>query len=452
MNGKTIALLCAVIALSLIQSAQGQLLGSTFGYSGREGGQLMGGLGFAKIQDDTYYAIQFRPEFAFGKIGVGLNVNLLYDTENGNLRTEDWDTSYDYFRVLRYLRFGNKMDPVYARVGSLDAARLGHGFIVNYYTNEASYDQRKIGMALDIDFGSFGLESIASNFGRAELIGVRSYVRPLYHLLSLPVIENFAIGATWAQDFDPDSWSGTDDETSVYGFDLELPLIRGKRLSSMIYYDWAQIRGYSNFENRSRTLGSGHAVGVGFGMGNLGGLLELSLKLERRWLGKEFTPAYFDAFYEVERFFMNENQVAQHKTDYLLSLQEDTRGFFGELYGRLLGNRVNLLGMMSWLDDMPAWYSEEEGTGAMHLAAEALDAFPSIAAHATYDKIRMGALDDLFTLDNRSVARVGLGYKMTPYLIFFVDYIWTYEETEPGSRIFRPQERIEPKLVVAYRF
>jgi hypothetical protein len=37
----------------------------------------MGGLGFAKIQDETYYAIQFRPEFAFGKIGVGLNVNLL---------------------------------------------------------------------------------------------------------------------------------------------------------------------------------------------------------------------------------------------------------------------------------------------------------------------------------------------------------------------------------------
>ncbi|MBN1540603.1 hypothetical protein JW992_00535 [candidate division KSB1 bacterium] len=452
MNGKKLAVSVLVVGLLCAQSVYAQLRGSNFGYTGEQGGLLMGGVGFARIGDETYYAIQFRPEFGFGKVGIGLNINLLYDSETGKIRSQDWDSSYDYFRVIRYLRYGHKFDPIYARVGSLDAAHLGHGFIVNYYTNEASYDERKIGLALDIDFGRFGVESITSNLGRAELIGLRGYYRPLYERIAIPIIEHFAVGATFAQDFDPDSWTASDDATSVYGFDLELPLIRGSRLNSLIYFDWAQIRGYSSLEEKTRTFGSGQAVGFGLGLGNLGGLIDLSFKVERRWLGKEFVPAYFDAFYEIERFYMTEDRVERHKTDYLLGLQEKTKGLFGELVGGLLGDRIRLIGMMSWLDEVPDWYGDEEGTGAMHLAAEAIDAFPSIAAHATYDKIRMGALDDLFTLDNRSVARVGLGYKVSPYLILFVDYIWTYEETEPGSRIYQPQERIEPKLVLAYRF
>ncbi len=442
---KMVAVLILVLFLfagaGLAQYADGGL-----GYMGQDGGLLMGGVGISTIDDETYFSINFRPELAFGKIGIGLNVNLLYNTSTGELRKEDWDEGYDYLRLIRYLRWGHKFDPVYARIGTLDAARLGHGFIVNYYTNEASYDNRKIGLAFDLDFGKFGFETLTSNVGRAELIAGRGYFRPLRGVVDIPIIKNFALGASYARDIDPDTEDDSDDATTVYGFDAELPIIRTPIFNSTLYYDWAQIAGFSAFEQESRTFGHGQAVGVMASFGNLLGLIDISAKLERRWLGKEFVPSFFDAFYEIQRYQVAEGATSGvYKVDELIGITEETKGVFGELYGGLLGDKVRLLGMFSRLDEI-------DESGIMHLSADAPDAIPGIAAHATYDKIGIEMVKDVFTLDNQSVARVGLGYKIKPYLILYMDYIWTFVEKDPGSRVYMPQERIEPKLVFTYQF
>ncbi len=439
----TILVLYTVSGSGFAQYAAGQM-----GYAGTEGGMLYGGLGLTMIDDQTYFAINFRPEVAFGKLGVGLNVNLLYNTKTGGIRSKDWDSSYDYFRLIRYLRWGQKWDPLYARVGTLDAARLGHGFIVNYYTNEASYDERKIGLAFDVDMGTFGFETVTSNLGRAELIGGRGYYRPLFNLVEIPFIKHLAVGASFARDFDPDEWTGTDDGVSVYGFDVELPVIKSQIFNTTLYADWAQIQGYSALEDESRTFGSGQAAGIMASLGNLAGMIDISAKLERRWLGKEFAASFFDPFYEVQRYqVMVDDTVvtAMRKTDMLLGLTEETRGVFGELYGSLLGNKVRLLGMFTRLDD-------QKESGIMHIGADAPDAVPGVAAHAMYDKYGIESLGDAFTIDDRSIARVGLGYKIKPYLILYMDYIWTYVETEPGSKQYKTQERVEPKLVFSYQF
>ncbi len=439
---KKMVLLTAILLLAFSVAPRAQMADGGLGYMGTEGGLIMGGMGVSVIDNQTYFTINFRPELAFGKFGLGLNVNLLYNSQTGALRSKDWNSSYDYFRLIRYLRYGHKWDPFYARVGTLDAAFLGHGFIMNYYTNEANYDERKIGLAFDLDFGKFGFESVASNLGRAEIVGGRVYYRPL-HTLTIPIIRNFALGATYVHDFDPDAWLGTDDGVSDYGWDVELPIIKTSVLNTTIYYDWAQIAGYSSTEGKSQTFGSGHAVGIMTSLGNLFGVIDLSAKLERRWLGKEFMPSFFDPFYEIYRYQIKDG-IKLHKTDMLLGLSE-TKGIFGGLYGGLLGNKVRLLGMFSRLD-------EQKKSGALHLAADAPDAVPTIAAHATYDKMGIETIDDVLTLDYRSVARVGLGYKIKPYLILYMDYIWTFVETEPGSHVYQPQERIEPKLVFAYHF
>ncbi|MBN2356134.1 hypothetical protein JXO59_08475 [candidate division KSB1 bacterium] len=435
-----VVLLCCLTGMGFSQYADGGL-----GYMGDQRGQIMGGVGFASIDEGdeskTYVSIGLRPELAIGKFGIGLNINLLYDTDTGHIRSKDWDSSYDYLRLIRYLRYGRKLDPVYVRVGTMDAARLGHGFIVNYYTNEASYDNRKIGLELDLDFGHFGFETITSNMARAELLGMRGYYRPLYST-EIPIIKNFALGASFARDFDPDERSKSDDAVSVYGFDVELPLVRSSIFNTYLYYDWAQIHGYSSKEEKSRSFGSGQAVGIYSGLGNLLGVLELAARVERRWLGEEFMASYFDPFYEVQRFQIS-GDSARHKADYLTDITGETKGVFGELYGNLLGNRVRLLGMLARLDDEP-------NSGRMHLAADAPALIPVIAFHATYDKIGVEKVKDVFTLNNESVARVGVGYKIKPYLIMYVDYIWTFVETEPGSREYKPQERVEPKLQFVY--
>lgn len=440
---KRFLLLVCLLAVVWSGTIYAQLIGNSFAYEGDRGGLFMGGIGYSKIDDESYYAVQLRPELAFGKLGIGLNLNLLYSTDTGHIRSKDWDTGYDYFRILRYLRYGRKNDGFYTRVGSLDAARLGHGFIVNYYTNEANYDERKIGLALDMDFGTVGVETLTSNLGRSELIGVRGYVRPLLNRTPIPIIGRFAIGATFARDFDPDAWSGTDDGVSVYGFDMELPLLETRILHTLLYYDYAQIAGYSSVTDSDETFGHGQAVGVQVDFGHVFGLIDLSARLERRWLGDQFVPSFFDPFYEIQRYQLSSGESI-HKTDLLWGL-DDSRGVFGELYGGLLGHRIRLIGMMSRLDG-------EKNSGNMHLAAEAVDAIPMLAAHATYDKIGIDTVEDVFTLDNQSVARVGLGYKVTSYLIVFMDYIWTFVETEPGSREYKPQERVEPKLVFSYEF
>ena len=148
---KNLFLILAVVLLLAVGSGVAQIAAGNMGYMGTEGGMLYGGIGVSVIDDQTFFSIQARPEVAFGKVGIGLNLNLLFNAETGEIRKEDWDTGYDYFRLLRYVRYGHKWDPVYARVGTLDVARLGHGFILNYYTNEASVDMRKIGLAFDLD-------------------------------------------------------------------------------------------------------------------------------------------------------------------------------------------------------------------------------------------------------------------------------------------------------------
>ena len=98
-----------------------------------DSGVFMGGMGFAFIDDKQFFVFNLRTEISIGQFALGIDAPLRFNVDTGTLRDEDWDDTYDYFRVLRYIRYGHKRKtPVYTRVGTLDAARLGHGFIMNY--------------------------------------------------------------------------------------------------------------------------------------------------------------------------------------------------------------------------------------------------------------------------------------------------------------------------------
>ncbi len=264
--------ICLILSFFLITI--GSVLGQWSGYTTDQGSELDGGIGMTWIDDQAYYTISFQPDISIGKLGFGLGLNLLYNTETGKIRTEDWDSNYDYARIIRYIRYGHKGDTFYTRVGALDAARLGHGFILNYYNNQVNYDERKIGLTLDIDFGKYGFESLTSNLGRLELIGGRAYYRPLYSS-PVPVLRYLGIGASLVTDQDPDSRKSTGEKTTVWGVDVELPLIKSNMLKMILYADHANIASY----------GSGQAVGLGTDFSALFGLLNVSVNFERRYLG-----------------------------------------------------------------------------------------------------------------------------------------------------------------------
>ncbi len=435
-----------VLAVLFTTTVQAQIAAGGLGYLGGQRNVFNGGVGITTIDSDkgseTFLNVHLSPEFAFGKFGIGLNINLLFNTQDGSLRKQDWDKPTDILQQIRYVRWGRKNDPVYVHAGMLDAARLGHGSILNYYSNYASWDNRKFGGALDIDFGYFGFESVVSNFARSEVIGGRLYGRPLKTVIEVPIIKNITIGGSYVADVDPDGTTATDDGVSVYGADVELPIVKKGTLGLYFYYDWSQIHGYSSIENKSRTFGNGQYGGVAFDMISLAGNSELHAKFERRVLSKEYVPSFFDAFYEVQRYHKDINT---RKTDLLLGMQDEVKGWFGELWGRLMEDKIRLIGMYSY-------YDHEALGGTLHFAFDAPNLMPVLAAHATYDKIQIETIGDVFTLDSRSLARAGLGYKINPYLILYLDYIWTFEETDPGSGVYRPQERFEPKLVLSMKF
>lgn len=411
-----------------LPTAQAQV--SLYEHTLKDRGVLMGGMGIGVIDGDPHFIMNLRPELAFGKFGVGLDINLRYNTETGELRNEDWDQGYDFLRAIRYARYGYKRnpEPLYTRLGALDAARLGHGFVMNYYNNSLIYDQRKVGLELDYDFGIGGFESMTNNLGRSEIFGGRVYYRPLQLATNLPILRNFAIGATYVTDIDPDNYRATDDGVTIFGFDAELPIIKTDLASLALYADLAKIVDH----------GKGQAAGVDFHLSGIAGLFEIGAQLERRFLDPEFIPAYFGPFYELER-----DDAANNKEAQLHALQKETRGTYGMLYGHVL-NTMRLVGTYERLDGIPK-------SGRLHIEAAIPDAVPKIAARGMYDDRAIDTFSDVFKMDENSATRLGLGYKIYPFLIFYMDYLWTFRLDE-ATQTYKVQRRFEPQLALSFTF
>jgi len=432
--------LIVILLLTRFAAAQSTFYGAMLNNQG----VLMGGMGLASIGGETFYSINLRPELAFGKFGAGLDIMLHYNTQTGQIRSEDWNGGDDYLRALRYLRYGRKdRDKFYTRAGALESSRLGHGFIMNYYNNSLLYDERKVGLELDDDFGIGGFELVNSSFGRREVFGGRIFYRPLQLVSDMPIIKNFALGATFVRDDDPDSYRGTDDGVAEFGFDAELPIIKNVLTELKLYADLAKIKDF----------GSGQAAGVELNIFGISGLFDFGAQLERRFLGAEFLPAYFGPFYELERTSFQNPATGQSvpKKKYLDNQNQSTSGTFGLLYGQVL-NTLRLVGTYERRDGKPK-------SGILHVEATLPETIPKVAFRAMYDDKNIDNFGDVFKLDENSAARLGIGYRMDP-LIFYVDYIYTfrYDPNKPDPKTGLPkggyvvQKRFEPQLAVAFTF
>jgi hypothetical protein len=424
------------------------------GYMGTSGSELDGGIGMAWIDEQAYYNISFQPDISIGKLGIGLNLDLLINTDTGEIRSEDWDESYDYARIIRYLRWGYKGDNVYARVGALDAARIGHGFIMNFYNNQINYDERKLGLSFDVDLGVAGFESMTNNLGRLQVIGGRVYVRPMY-TKGIPVLKNLGFGASYVTDVDLKTYQGEDETVAEWGVDVDLPIIKTDMLKWLLYADHAQIVDF----------GSGQAVGTRVDFSALWNFLNLSVIFERRFLGEKFIANYYGPLYEVlrrtsvaqlmdfyeslggelpsEYAFLRSVDVPINQKELLYMMTKQRNGWYGALYLNFL-KLVTVMGSYQLIDN-------QANSGALHFGAMLSENIPLITAEASYDKIGIETFEDVRTLDNRSVARVGLGYKVKPYLLIYMDYIWNFVWSAEHDQ-YISQERIQPRIAFRYPF
>ena len=402
------------------------------------GAQMMGGLGLTMIDGKVYYRVQLIPEVAIYKFGIGLDGDILFNQDG--IRKEDWNPRSRWVRVIRYLRWGNKRDRIYARVGALDASTLGHGLLMYRYANQAANDaDRKLGMEFDLDFGLLGFESVVSNFGRAEIYGGRGYVRPLRGT-GIPIIKNFEIGGSVASDVDPDQNSGTKDNVTLFGFDLGLPLINTNLLYTGLYYDYGKID----------ELGHGNVVGVGTDIRFPGNMLTLSAKLEQRFLGKRFVAQFFDRFYEVERF--QPGLVPIWKTTIVGADTDANNGTYGELAATLAG-KLNVLGSYQYTYKVPK-------SGILHFGATVPKVIPKVELSAAYDHKGIGEFGDMGKQDEYFLFTVEGGYEIYPHIMMYISYLRTYERRTqdkddagvPLPPYYKPVEKFSPRLAVKFSF
>ena len=425
--------------------------------------QLEGSAGLTWINNQPFYSFRLRPELSFSTIGVGLDLNLEFDS-HGKLRKENFNEFSDYASLIRYIRYGNERDEIFVKLGALDYATIGHGSIINNYNNSPSFDSRKIGLQLNGNFDKCGFQSLYGNFGQAGVVGVRGYVRPLQFtdLSGVPVLSTIEIGATYSIDFDQFanvssisvfSTSGigkpvkppvypraqtvsidtvgsrliqTNGDLQIVGADIGLPVIHGDFAGLELYGDAVKIIDFGN----------GFATGVRLTVDGIP-LVNMSARVERRFNGERYLPSYFDSFYELERF----NSVTGiSKSLALRNIDEHTKGVYGDLLIRLV-NTFDVYGSYERVD-------ERDSSGRIHLTTDLSPRGSPIVARASYDKVNIIDFKDFVTTDDRSYLKAEIGYKPIEYLIISVVYQWTFTPVREGDTIigYEPQKKIEPRI------
>jgi len=340
--------------------------------------QAGGVIGAVSINGVNYQQFAVRADVPIGKLGFGLDFQLLLDA-NGRVRKEDWDDFTDYLDKIYYIRWAKKGDPFYFKIGGLRYTSLGFGNIVNGYSNMVEYPNRKRwGMEMALTGEKFGAELIINDF--KELFREKASMM-MATRLNYKIAGKLTIGASFASDFNqynglldtdedgyPDmidtypfdkDWvterdylvgAGATPATiqnliaigelnprtkedvidyqvnaapvSIYGVDLSYPLIDKSKFKLDAYMQFSKIQDY----------GWGATLpGVRMQLGSY-----FTVSAEYRRTSEEFVYGFFNSTYELERAVFQEQaldgggtqMVARTKAESLKNLKSAQNGYF----------------------------------------------------------------------------------------------------------------------------
>lgn len=419
-------------------------------------------LGVTTIGDQTFIGMRVQPEFSFGKFGLGLDVPLLFNASNGEMRTEEFNNGVGVLRMVRYLSYGKKkQDPVYVKLGDMTGEQLGYGAMLGNYSNSVSFERRKVGISADVTFKEIiGLEAIYSdlNFnGSQKLFAVRPYYRP-FGKSNLPIIQTIEFGASFASDKDDYEQSSiggtisstkfTRDGNSAFGFDVGAILLKNILLKLTWDMQYTRLNknealandiqnnpgDYATYANTNYGAGSGFATGLEAQFRFVANIFHVNARIERQWYGDNYIPQFFNFAYEI------------NKDTRLMELigAEKSQGIYGKLGSEIL-SLVKIEGELLLPDNL-----EDSNRGAIvgvNLQTKEIGKF---RARGKYLKAQLNDLGDAFKLDQRSLANLLITYRLNRFMETGVDYQWTFAEKEDGS--FRALHQVRPYIGVSIKF
>ena len=386
---------------------------------------IFGRVGFGQLDEDFFVSISPGAVFRYDPFAAAIEVPLRFrvvdesPSQDGVLRDEDWDEVSDFMRILRYAEYGRRGDPVYARLGELVGVSLGHGTIVDRYYNTILVDHYQSGVEVKVDGRYAGGELLLDNVIDPNVFGVRGFVRPLTFFGVPKSLEDLVIGFTYVSDFQapgrirrqPPNDTGpalvTDDgelsaETevlSLYGVDIGWRVLQTELVDLTPYVD-------VNFLDR---LGAGVHVGLRMDW-RLPSDTMLFVRLEYRFLTRQFDAAYVNTFYEVERYrFRGGTPKIRSLTD--AGAGAGRHGFYGQV-SLLLFQRVTFT----------TTYEDAEGAGNSSLSFRLrLPWIGPVMLQAFYAKRNFAAFADIFDLDN-ALLLAELRVRILPFLYAYAEY------------------------------
>jgi len=141
------------------------------------------GLGSVTLDGTVYYQIAIRPEFSFGKVGIGLDLVGYMDAQ-GNFRKDEWDDiPQDLLDKILYLRYGTDQDPFFFKIGAMPQVQYGFGALMDSYSNMTEFPQvRRVGFEIGgrvrENISLKGFTADLKEFGdRGGLVGLRGTYR-----------------------------------------------------------------------------------------------------------------------------------------------------------------------------------------------------------------------------------------------------------------------------------
>ncbi|MEQ9405008.1 MAG: hypothetical protein RIM99_15555 [Cyclobacteriaceae bacterium] len=421
------------------------------------GGSFTGGFTYTQIGDEAFAGLVLSPEFKIGKVGIGLNVPILYGLDSKSIRTEVFEDGAGPARLIRYIRYGvQKKDPVYVKFGELQGTMLGFGGLINNYTNSVSYEKRKVGLHYDLNFKGFvGVEGMYSDLDPASLnlLAIRPYVRPLSGT-DIPIARTLEMGAIFITDKDQTSFP-TSDSTSrsysfteagmgAFGLDMGVTLVRVPFIQIDLFVNYSNLKiNESDTLNQATSLingapglsgGSGYSAGLNFRMHFIADVFSTDIRIERLTYKDNYLPQFFDATYELNKDL---------KILSLASAQEMS-GIYGSLTGHVL-QKVQLGGSLLIPDDI-----SETSPAVVQVRADLERLADKYSFHGSYIKGNLTDLGDAFRFDERSLAKMRFIYHMNSFLATGLDYYWLFTPVADGS--YEATKYVMPYVGVSIKF
>ncbi|MCD4819685.1 MAG: YbjN domain-containing protein [Candidatus Cloacimonetes bacterium] len=452
-----------------------------FNMGGSAGAVIMGG--------QTYSRIRLMPELTFGKFGIGLDIDILIDS-NGDIREEDWDDAKDYLNKIYYVRYGLRGDPFFARIGGFPNYNLGPGLVMKNYSNMLRYPEfRQIGLQVGgkLPISEATLEAFSSNLNENEILAGRFTFQPL-ESTGFPLFNKIIFGGTVAMDRDqygklydwdwndgsldidgdgildydallatgltaeqiqtmidngylvvdydvnPEALIPEADPIAVAALDYELPLIETDLFKLSHYGEAAKIMD--------------HNMGFIF-PGFYSKFLIFHLNLEFRYYQEDFIPSYFDHLYDDQRSFVTRDSIGYNITTKENDIQNsfETKGW----YGSIKANLFQFITLTVAYEDMYGANNTHRRSLWSTLALNKTFIPKLSTAQISYYQVGVDRIVNLKTPEAYIVGKVG--YSMSPNTELVAKYQERYEDYNDDGEIKGIDETLKTFSVgVEFRF